>query len=101
MLQEEEARIALQHAIATGPICGRQEAAAIVGRSITWACLANGFFANSTGVVGDALAGNKQHAYKLHSTVVAKIGEHARGTMDEYGFKGRDISELLESVEFR
>lgn len=94
--------MALLKAVASGPVCGRQDSAAVVGRCITWACLTQGFFANiEAGVVGDALAGNRQHAYKLHSTVVAKIAEHARATMDHFGFQDQDISDVLELVQFR
>lgn len=94
MLQAAEARLKLQMAIATGPACGGQEAAAIVRRSISFACIRNGFDANTQ-------AGDRHYAYKLHCALVAQVGEHAREPMDSFGFAGQSLDELLELVEFK
>lgn len=97
LLQVFEARMKIQYAVAQGPACVNQNnSAAVVMRSIMFACLRDGFF-----LIGDAPIGNNRYAYKLHSAVVAKVGEHARETMDSLGYAGQEISDLLQSYEFR
>lgn len=94
-VQEAEARMKVLIAVSQGPVCGNQDnSAAVVMRSVMFACLRDGFFANSE-------AGDAQYAYKLHSAVLAKVGAHARDTMDQLGHAGQDISDLLNSYECR
>ena len=79
-------------AVSQGPACGNQDnSAAVVMRSIMFACLRDGFFANN----------DARFAYKLHTALVARVGAHARDTMDQLGFAGQDIGDLLEWPEFR
>lgn len=78
-------------AVSQGPACGNQDnSAAVVMRSIMFACLRDGFIASSD-------AGDARYAYKLHSTVLARVAAHARDTMDQLGFAGQDLGDLLQS----
>ena len=91
-----DAKFCIQKAVAAGKACGGEERFAVARRNITWACLTEGFCAN-----GKAAAGERQFAYKLHNAEVAKVGKHARESMEFAGFGDEDMTRLLQGSLFR
>lgn len=91
-----DAKFCIQKAVAAGKACAGKGRFAIARRNFTWACLTEGFCAN-----GKAAAGERQLAYKLHNAEIAKVGKHARESMESAGFGDEDMTHLLQGPLFR